>query len=52
MEKKRKSPKRIAMNVNEKVHHRIKLLAFRRNITITQYIMEAVFFRMQSEKDE
>jgi len=51
MEEEKKSRKRLVMNVSDNLHMNIKTHATRRNMTITQYVIESVLFRMQQDKE-
>jgi len=51
MDKNKKSgPKRLIMNIKESDHRKIKMASTYRNMSITQYVLEAVAWRLRNEK--
>lgn len=52
MEEEKKTPKRLIINVDENLHKKIKILATRRNMSIKQYVLESVVFRMQQDREK
>ena len=50
MNYKEKTPKRLILNVDEKIHTKIKILSTLRNMSITQYVLQVVLERVM--KDE
>lgn len=50
MEKEEKQTKRIALDVQAQEHKKIKLAAANRNMTIKKYVLEAVAWRLKSDK--
>jgi len=50
MNKDRKNPKRVIFNIKEDIHTDLKIAATRRNMTITQYVLEAIAWRLKSEQ--
>lgn len=52
MKKGRKNPKRLIINIEETLHKEIKLRATERNMSISDYVRQAVAWRLINEKPE
>ena len=50
MENKPKSPKRIIFNVDPEFHKFIKISSTNRNMSISQYVKEAIAWRLRYEE--
>jgi hypothetical protein len=50
MHKRKKNPKRLAINVSEEEHKEIKVRASFRGVTITDWLKIAISERIQEEK--
>lgn len=49
MEQKRKSPKRLILNIDEKTHHTIREKALAKNITLRVWVLRAIHHQMRKE---
>lgn len=47
---KRKTPKRLLINISEELHKNIKMRATFRNVSIKDYVIQAVIERIVKEK--
>jgi len=49
MEKNRKTPKRLILNIDEELHREIKVYSAMRNMSVSQYVREAIGWRIVQE---
>jgi len=50
MEKERRTPKKLTINIPEDYHRRIKILALERNMTLRKYVLQTLMARVLQEE--